>query len=85
VEPPVTAFPPDAFVDAQFYLDAFEALTTERQLGAMGGAGNIPWSKAMLFAQASGIESADERDRFWRMLHALDEEYLGWLAEKQKP
>jgi hypothetical protein len=71
-------------VDAQFYLDAFHALSTERQLGAMGGAGYIPWSKAMLFADLNHIASDDERDRFWRMLRVLDEEYLGWLAEKQK-
>lgn len=51
----------------------------------MGGAGYIPWSKAMQFASESGIRAADDRDRFWRMIHKMDEEaYLPWLAEKQK-
>jgi hypothetical protein len=85
VEPPETAFAPDAFPEADFYIEAFHALSTERQIGAMGGAGYIPWSKAMAFATDAGLTSADERDRFWRLIHKIDaEEYLPWLAEKQK-
>lgn len=51
----------------------------------MGGAGYIPWSKAMDFASEAGIASLDERARFWHVIHTIDaEEYLPWLAEKQK-
>lgn len=50
----------------------------------MGGAGRIPWSKAMLFAHENGIASMDEQDRFWRLIGAMDSSYLEWLAEKQK-
>lgn len=50
----------------------------------MGGAGRIPWSKAMEFCERSGIASPDDRDRFWRMMGALDGVYLEWLSEKQK-
>lgn len=51
----------------------------------MGGAGNIPWSKAMAFASDAGVVLPDERARFWYLIHAIDtEEYLPWLAEKQK-
>jgi hypothetical protein len=71
-------------VEASFYLDAFHALSTERQIGAMGGAGYIPWSKAMTFAERAGIVSEDEQDLFWRMMKAMDATYLEWLAEKQK-
>jgi hypothetical protein len=51
----------------------------------MGGAGYIPWSKAMEFATGAGLSSADERERFWHLIHKMDtDEYLPWLAEKQK-
>ena len=51
----------------------------------MGGAGYIPWSKAMEFAAKADLTSADERERFWYLIHKIDtEEYLPWLAEKQK-
>lgn len=51
----------------------------------MGGAGYIPWSKAMEYATAADLVSPDERDRFWRLIHKIDAgEYLPWLTEKQK-
>jgi hypothetical protein len=50
----------------------------------MGGAGRIPWSKAMKFAATEGIHSKDEQDRFWRLMGAMDGAYLEWLAESQK-
>lgn len=84
MEPPTTAFAPDAFPESPFYIDAFHALSTERQLGAMGGAGRIPWSKAMLFADKSGMCVGDERDRFWFLIGALDGVYLEWLVDEMK-
>lgn len=50
----------------------------------MGGAGRIPWSKVMQFADESAIASPDDRDRLWRMIGAMDGVYLEWLADKQK-
>jgi hypothetical protein len=82
--PPDTAFAPDAFPESGFYLDAFHTLSTERQIGAMGGAGHIPWSCAMAFASDAGLLSADEREQFWRLIHKMDGSYLEWVGEKQK-
>ena len=82
--PPDTAFSPDPFPESSFYIDAFHTLSTERQTGALGGVGYIPWSKAMEFATDAGITLPDERARFWWLIHKIDgEEYLPWFAEKQ--
>jgi hypothetical protein len=50
----------------------------------MGGAGRIPWSKAMLFARENGIVLPDERERFWFLIGQMDASYLEWLAEREK-
>jgi hypothetical protein len=42
-------------------------------------------SRGRVIAYASAKASTpDEQDRLCRMIRAMDEEYLGWLAEKQK-
>ena len=63
------------------YWVAWHALTSDRPLGAMGGAGRIPFSKIQDYADRNGFEDAD---LLARMLWAMDDVYLPWLAEQIK-
>lgn len=67
--------------DAVSYWSAWHLLSSDRPLGAMGGAGRIPWSTIDQYAEKNLFEDAAV---LARMLWAMDDEYLTWLAEKQK-
>jgi hypothetical protein len=47
----------------------------------MGGAGRIPWSTVDQYAEKNQF---DDAALLARMLWAMDDVYLEWLAEKQK-
>lgn len=66
------------------YSDAFAQLTTDRPLGALGGAGAIPWSALDRYAARHGIDDLDEFERFQRMIRAQDRVYLDHAAEASK-
>jgi hypothetical protein len=72
---------PELAAGSEFHLEAFNALTTDRQIGAMGGAGPIPWSSMDRYAARHEI-TGDAYDHFLRMLKALDGAYLAFLAEQ---
>jgi hypothetical protein len=63
------------------YWTAWHLLSADRPLGAMGGAGRIPWSSIARYAAANLFEDAE---LLARMLWAMDAVYLEWLTEKQK-
>lgn len=65
---------------AQGYWSAWHRLTHDRQLGAMGGAGRIPWSSIDVYADKHGFDA----DLLSRMMWAMDDVYLVWLGEQQK-
>lgn len=66
------------------YSEAFADLSTDRPLGAMGGAGPIPWSAIDRYAARHEIDDLDEFDRFRRMIRAQDRAYLDHVAEEAK-
>lgn len=67
-----------------FYSEAFADLSTDRPLGAMGGAGPIPWSAIDRYAARHEIDDPDDFDRLRRMIRAQDRAYLDHVAEEAK-
>ena len=64
------------------YIQAFSDLKECRQYGAMGGAGEIPWTAVNDWAQRFGIEG-DDFTYLKRAIKTLDSVYLEDLAVKQ--
>jgi hypothetical protein len=67
--------------DSIGYWVAWHNLTADRPLGALGGAGRIPWSAIDRYAERNHFEDVD---LLARMLWAMDDVYLAWVAEKAK-
>ncbi|MFC5421949.1 hypothetical protein ACFPOB_20515 [Bosea eneae] len=65
-------------------MDAFWALTGDRQLGALGGAGRIPFSAIDRWADRYGISDLDAFERLKTLIDVLDAEFLK-LAAKPDP
>lgn len=65
---------------ASSYWLAWHKLTKDRPLGAMGGAGNIPWSSIERYADGNAFDA----DVLARMMWAMDDVFLAWLGEQQK-
>jgi hypothetical protein len=63
------------------YWMAWHSLTTDRPMGAMGGAGRIPWSVIDRYAERNLFEDSDH---LARMLWAMDGVYLEWMADEAK-
>jgi hypothetical protein len=63
-------------------VEAFYDLKECRQYGAMGGAGEIPWTAVNEWALRHGIEG-EEFSYLKRAIRALDHVYLADLAAKQ--
>lgn len=73
---------PDAHLE--FYWSAFWALSGDRQLGAFGGAGHIPFLAIDAYGRRYSVADGDEFDRFAALIRAMDAVYLEWLAEQTK-
>lgn len=63
------------------YWSAWQTLSADRPLGAMGGAGRIPWRSIRDHAADCGFADPEQ---LARMLWAMDGVYLKWLADEQK-
>lgn len=63
-------------------MDAFNILHGDRQIGAMGGEGPIPFMAIDAYARRHLIEDPDDFERFCRLIRAMDNEYLTIRAEK---
>jgi hypothetical protein len=72
---------PDLLPGAQFYMDAFWDLSGDRQLGAMGGAGRIPFTALDRWAERHGVEGR-QFDLLRAVIRRLDDIYLERLAEQ---
>jgi len=59
--------------------EAFSILSGDRQIGAMGGAGPIPFTSIDRYAAREGIEGEDF-DELLHFLRHLDGIYLKWAA-----
>ncbi len=67
-----------------FFAEAFNDLSSDRPLGAMGGAGPIPWTAIDRYADRHGLDDPDVFDEFRRLIRAQDRVYLDDVAEKMK-
>jgi hypothetical protein len=63
------------------YWVAWHCLTSDRPMGAMGGAGRIPWSVIDRYAERNLF---DDSDHLARILLVMDDVYLTWLADEAK-
>lgn len=64
--------------------EAFRAISGDRQLGAMGGCGPIPFLAIDAYARRYEIEGADDFQRFHALLQRMDHAYLEWAAEQAR-
>lgn len=63
------------------YFRAFYALRDDRQYGDYGGAARISFIAIETWARKYELPE-EHFDVFVALLHALDDEYLAWLAEQ---
>lgn len=83
--PPALLRKPEVSPGLDRYLTAFWDLTSERQLGAMGGCGSIPWTAIDRYAARQGLDDLDDFERFRSIIRAMDGAYLAHVAEVTKP
>lgn len=72
---------PDIYEGDDFYLKAFNELSTCRQIGS--STGPIPWRDIVEFAQHSQLDE-DLKETFIRVIREMDSGYLNWIKEKQE-
>lgn len=72
---------PEIPASLTFVWQAFQDLTTDRQIGM--GIGPIPFSSTLRYARLYGIESIDAFERFRALICAMDDEYLRLNAPKE--
>lgn len=70
---------PFVYPAEQFYFQAFNDLSTCRQIGM--DLGPIPWDTAMEYAQDHGLD-AIMRNIFWGILVAMDKVFSDWRNRK---
>lgn len=83
--PPALANKPDLHEGLDWYLDAFWDLSSDRPLGAMGGAGRIPFTAIDRWARRFGVDDPDAFDRLMTFVGALDATFLKLAAERDPP
>lgn len=69
---------------AEFFLNAWYALTSDRPLGALGGCGEIPRRSIRQLADDYGLDDPDDFDQLVRMIRAMDKVYLDWVKVQQE-
>ncbi|KRE02599.1 hypothetical protein ASE61_15085 [Bosea sp. Root670] len=75
---------PDPLPGAEIYLSAFWDLSGDRPLGAMGGAGSIPFLALDRWAIRNGFDEAAGFERLRMVIKKLDGVYLGHMARRAK-
>jgi hypothetical protein len=78
--PPLADPGPELELGLEPYWNAFWALSGDRQIGAMGGVGPIPFTALERWAARHGIADADDFEELERFVRALDGEYIRWAA-----
>jgi hypothetical protein len=62
--------------------EAFGALWGDRQLGAFGGVGAIPFQALDAYARRYGFDDREEFQRLHMLIARMDGVYLAYVAEK---
>lgn len=83
-EPAFLLTRPELFQHLALYSEAFRDLGSTRQLGALGGAGEIPWTAIDRYAERLGLHDLDAFERLRWALGVQDRVYLEHLAEKAR-
>lgn len=73
---------PELLPGLQFYVDAFNLLTTSRQV-VQGGIGRIPYSEISRFCEDEGIEGDTREDLFF-LIGQMDHFYVDWQTKYLK-
>lgn len=63
----------------QFYVDAFNLLTTSRQV-VQGGIGRIPYSEISRFCEDENIVG-EMRDDLFYLIRQMDDFYVKWQSD----
>lgn len=74
--------PPEVDEYLSFYWDAWNDLKNDRQIDGAGGCSPIFYTALSQYARDKGLVGSD-LDRFVKLLRAMDQEYLKWLADKK--
>jgi len=83
IEPPTWFFErPDLLPGQNFYLEAFDQLTTCRFVGG-GSIGRIPWTALWKYSEAHGM-SEEEFKLFQHVINCMDTFYVQWVIENSK-
>lgn len=72
---------PDIYEGDEFYLKAFNELSTCRHVGS--STGPIPWRDVMAYAEHKGLDE-DVADVFLQVIREMDAGYLNWIKENQE-
>lgn len=73
---------PTLGIGLEMYMDAFNRLSTCRQLGM--GVGPIPWTAIGLYAVQAELDT-DHTDKLYYYIEAMDAAFLKWSADRNKP
>lgn len=73
---------PDLLPGLQFYVDAFNLLTTSRPT-FQGGIGFIPYSEISQFCKDEGIRGSEREDLFF-LVGQIDQFYVDWHTKNIK-
>lgn len=71
---------PDLLPGQEFYLQAFDRLTTCRPIGS-GAIGRIPWTATVKYGEVYEMDFY-EFQTFQYLMERLDTEYIGWVQKK---
>jgi hypothetical protein len=66
----------------RFFWVAFWELTADRQIGAMGGVGVIPFGAIDAYARRFGVVDPDDFRRLLRVIRKLDDVYVKHVNKK---
>lgn len=78
--------PPTLRVELQGYWAAWQRLRHDRQYGGMSGVPlGIPFAALDRYAERYGYESMDAFEDFSAVVRTLDDAFLAWWHEKNKP
>jgi hypothetical protein len=72
---------PELLPNESYYLEAFWALTTDRQAGM--STGPIPWSSVQRYGEAKGLDSANI-EALHMIVRAMDNTFLGFVQDEQE-
>jgi hypothetical protein len=61
---------------------AFWALSGDRQYGAMGGVGPIPFAAIDRYAARFGVDEGEDFARFHTLIKRMDRSYLEWIGKQ---